>query len=113
MAATGEALKPSELTVLSWGDHLYRPCVDSGRRAGNFCETLLQAGHARWQGGSCLAEVSFPSGDEEGGWSCSQRTPLCTACEKKHGACHGCRKVPWCRPFAFGARQPAAGDGQL
>ena len=28
MAATGEELKPLELTVLSWGDHLYRPCVD-------------------------------------------------------------------------------------
>ena len=76
-------------------DTLCRPCVDCGRRTGNFCETLRQAGHAYWQGGICLAETWIPTER----WAEGQRTPLCTPCEEKLGACRFCRGVQGCTPF--------------
>ena len=105
--------RSSQLTVLATGDNLCRPCADCGLRTGNFCETLLQVGHSHWQGGVCLAEKAFPAGDEEGGWSPGQRTPLCIACETLHGACHVCRRIPWCRPFASGSRPAIPGRDHL
>ena len=56
----GGAPNAEPLYVLAVGDGLIRPCVDCGRQTGNFCETLLQAGHAFWQGGVCLAADWMP-----------------------------------------------------
>jgi len=35
-----------------------------------------------------------------------QRTPLCTHCERQHGACHFCRRVHSCTPPAHTGTQP-------
>ena len=90
----------ASMNVLASGDAttLYRPCADCGRRTGNFCETMIQQGAALWQGGVCMACDRMP--DEQ--WAAGQRTPLCRKCEDHAGACHYCRTVPWCRPFATG-----------
>ena len=40
---------------------LCRPCVDCGRKTGNYCETMLQKGHVAPQGGVCLATAWIPS----------------------------------------------------
>ena len=81
-----EACQHVRMEVLAIGGEalLMRPCVDCGRRTGNFCETPAQAGHTGWEGGICLAAKHIPS--EE--WAPGQRTPLCSACERIHGACH-------------------------
>ena len=76
------------------------PCVDCGLKTGNYCETLLQTGEALWQGGTCLARLRVPSEY----WEEFQRTPLCTKCENKYGACHFCRGTSLCQPFPRGAR---------
>ena len=91
-----EACQHGRMEVLATGDEalLVRPCVDCGRRTGNFCETPAQAGHTGWEGGICLAAKHIPS--EE--WAPGQRTPLCSACEHIHGACHVCRRVSMCTP---------------
>eukprot|EP00969_Alexandrium_andersonii_P017007 744799-Alexandrium_andersonii.AAC.1 len=88
---------------MAWGSQemLCRPCVDCGLETGNFCETMSQAGHSHWQGGSCLAVRRVP--DEV--WAPGQRAPLRTYCEALYGACHFCRGVTWRRP------QPGAGYG--
>ena len=75
-------------------DELLRPCVDCGLRTGNFCETTKQQGLPAWQGGVCLAITWVPSEK----WAANQRTPLCTHCERRLGACHFCRKTHWCTP---------------
>ena len=92
--------KEEAMLVLSAGtpDMLLRPCSDCGRRTGNFCETRLQKDKQRWQGGVCLAAVTVPSEV----WAKDQRTPLCTSCEEKHGACRFCRGVIGCAPFPRG-----------
>jgi hypothetical protein len=81
----------ADLIVFTTGsrDQLYRPCVDCGKKTGNYCETLLQVGKSLWQGGVCLADENVPSEN----WAPHQRTPLCTDCERVHGACHFCRGV--------------------
>ena len=89
------------LQVLSWTDGP-RPCVDCGRVTGNFCETLLQMGHALWQGGVCLAANRIPSEP----WAEDQRTPLCTSCERRHGACRFCRGVYGCTPPSHRRQDP-------
>ena len=93
--AKGEAM-----LVLSAGtpDMLLRPCSDCGLRTGNFCETRRQKNNERWQGGVCLAAVTVPSEK----WAKDQRTPLCTSCEEKYGACRFCRGVIGCAPFPRG-----------
>ena len=93
------------LHVLAFGDDLIRPCVDCGRKTGNFCETMMQKGHAFWQGGVCLAADWVPSE----AWAEGQRTPLCTSCEARNGACRFCRRVPACTPPAWGRAGPSSG----
>ena len=58
-----EACQHGRMEVLATGDEalLVRPCVDCGRRTGNFCETPAQAGHTGWEGGICLAAKHIPS----------------------------------------------------
>ena len=73
---------------------LHRPCVDCGRRTGNFCETMQQKGHSLWQGYSCFAAERLPNET----WALNQRTPLCTTCEAAMGACHFCRGQLWATP---------------
>jgi hypothetical protein len=79
-----------ELVVEAFGDEkfLFRPCVDCGLMTGNYCETMRQLGHELWQGGVCLAEDRIPNEK----WASGQSTPLCSLCERKHGACHFCRQ---------------------
>ena len=103
----GGAPNAEPLYVLAVGDGLIRPCVDCGRQTGNFCETLLQAGHAYWQGGVCLAADWMPQ--EE--WADGQRTPLCTSCEERYGACRFCRGVQTCTPPSWGRAGPAPEAG--
>ena len=76
----------STLEVLASGpvDVLVRPCVDCGKRTGRYCDT-------------CMAEERMP----EEVWCKGQRTPLCSRCDWDKKACHYCRNVPWCRPFAW------------
>ena len=69
--------------LAAWGSwrnfgHMIRPCVDCGRRTGSFCD----AGDV--VAGVCRLALPWPSA-----------TPLCTACDAKHGKCHLCRRVPW------------------
>ena len=97
-AATVEELHVLS-TISTSGAHeqsLSRPCVDCGLCTGNFCETLLQQGKERWQGGVCYAENRVPTER----WAPEQRTPLCTHCERKWGVCHFCRGQMWCVPPA-------------
>ena len=75
---------------------LARPCVDCGLITSNYCETVRQIGHAHWQGGICLAAIHVPAER----WVLGQRTPLCTFCEKRFGACRFCRGVKGCTPEA-------------
>ena len=73
--------------VLAAGDEatLVRPCVDCGLHTGNFCDGVEAP---------CLAAVRVP----EEHWVEGQATPLCSKCDRKHGACHFCRRVPRCCP---------------
>ena len=87
-------------------DQLLQPCVDCGRVTGNFCETTLQQGHALWQGGSCFVADHVRGSD----WAPNQRTPLCTECEERHGACRFCRKVHSCTPPAHRRKRQLIGD---
>ena len=66
-------------------DLLLRHCVDCGLRTGSFCD-------------GCLAVTRFP--DEE--WVRNQHTPLCTACDRRHGMCHFCRGLIWSVPPPHG-----------
>ena len=50
---------------------LYRPCVDCGRRTGNFCEL------------ECQAKDRMPLEF----WNDGQCTPHCTECERRYDYC--------------------------
>ena len=80
-----------DMQVLAWGDEnmLARPCVDCGLKTGCYCDY-------------CRACDRCPK--EE--WADGQMTPLCTNCDKKHGACHFCRRLSWCTPPPFNATKP-------
>ena len=39
-------------------------------------------------------------------WAENQQTPLCTACDRKYGACHFCKKLHWCTPPEHGGSLP-------
>ena len=65
---------------------MHRPCVDCGRRTGNFCDA------------DCCAAGWCPSEQ----WCEGQITPHCNACEKLHGVCHYCRDVQSCTPPSWG-----------
>ena len=56
---------------------LIRPCVDCGRRTGNFCEA------------ECFAADWMPSE----AWADAQITPQCTECETKYVLCHYCQST--------------------
>ena len=72
--------------VLAYGEEsdLLRACVDCGQVTGRFCETLSGDG-------DCMAATWIPSES----WAQGQRTPLCSSCDWRLGACHFCRKVCW------------------
>ena len=53
-----------------------RPCVDCGRRTGNWCDDC---------------EFTVPFG-----------VPFCNECEMKGLKCHRCRGQPWCTPPIHG-----------
>ena len=78
-------------------DELYRPCVDCGKKTGNYCPSPIQLGHGEDQGGECFAEDRVPSEP----WAEDQKTPLCEKCYDNHGSCHFCRQVHSCTPFTW------------
>ena len=73
----------SSLEVFATGSEevLSRPCVDCSLVTGCFCD-------------HCRAADRLP-GEV---WADNQMTPLCTHCDRKHGACHFCRGQIWCVP---------------
>ena len=87
-------------------EELFRPCVDCGRKTGNYCETPIQVGHAEAQGGKCFAKDRVPSEH----WAIGQKTPLCTFCENIHGSCHFCRGVESCTPFPWDPKDKDPGE---
>ena len=88
-AEPGADLKILEVLAFAEASVLYRPCVDCGRRTGNFCEGVLH---------DCLAEDRIPSEH----WAEGQMTPQCTECERKHVVCHFCRGLQWATPPPHG-----------
>ena len=58
-----------------------RHCVDCSLRTGGFCDFCLAQDR-------CPAEV----------WGDTQRTPLCSKCDRLYNACHFCRGKAWCAP---------------
>ena len=86
--------KSADLVVYAHGstEQLYRPCVDCGRRTGNFCEN------------DCLARRWLP--DQE--WAKGQITPQCTDCELKFTYCHFCRGVHMVTPPTWGSKISSA-----
>ena len=71
--------------VFAYGDDpavFERLCVDCGRYTHSFCER------------ECPAALRIPSEY----WEPGQRTPHCTACERRYIFCHYCRGVEWCTP---------------
>ena len=76
-------IRAEDIEVLAMGDRevLVRPCVDCGLMTGCFCD-------------HCEAASRLPHET----WAEGQMTPLCTQCERRHGACHFCRKQHWCVP---------------
>ena len=67
---------------------LCRPCVDCGLYTGCYCD-----GNDR---GECFAADRVPQEH----WANNQRTPLCTACDRRLGMCHFCRGQLWAVPPA-------------
>ena len=69
------------IQVLAVGDEsmLLRACVDCSLITGRFCD-------------GCCAADRIPSEQ----WADNQMTPLCSRCDNEHGACHFCRRAPWC-----------------
>ena len=59
-------------------DMLVRPCVDCGKRTGNFCD------------GDCDPKILLP----KEAWAPGQATPLCSQCEAEKQFCHYCREEP-------------------
>ena len=82
----GGAVRDGGMEVLAYGEEsdLLRACVDCGQVTGRFCETLSGDG-------DCMAATWIPSES----WAQGQRTPLCSSCDWRLGACHFCRKVCW------------------
>ena len=94
---------PRALRVMASGsvEMLCRGCVDCGTKTGCFCD---------W----CLASSRIPT--EE--WEEGQRTPLCTACDRRWSCCHFCRGQHWCTPPVRGeedrsGQDSAQVDGQV
>ena len=78
-----------EVYAFGTPNELCRPCIDCGRYTGSFCDGV---------GRDCMAAERIPSET----WVSGQATPLCSLCDVQKGACHMCRGVHLCRPFAFG-----------
>ena len=76
---------------------LVRPCCDCGMWTGGFCEN------------ECFATQHIPSEL----WELNQRTPHCSNCWRRYGACHFCRGVHHCRPCAWGYRELALPEACL
>ncbi|OLP89578.1 hypothetical protein AK812_SmicGene28942 [Symbiodinium microadriaticum] len=74
-------------------EELCRPCVDCGLYTGCYCDGN------DW--GDCFAADRLPRER----WANNQRTPLCTACDRRFGMCHFCRGQLWACPPAH--RDPA------
>ena len=70
-----------EALALGSEEGLTRPCVDCGLVTGCYCD-------------HCRAADRLP----QEVWGDNQMTPLCSQCERKHGACHFCRRQHWCTP---------------
>lgn len=83
------------LTVIPSGDDsdFARPCVDCGYMTGNFCDGGITVEYDK-----CFAAKRIPS---ERWSSPSQRTPLCSLCEKRLKFCRFCRLIPSCTPPAW------------
>ena len=75
--------------ALAYGEEsdLLRAYADCGQVTGRFCETLSGDG-------DCMAATWIPNES----WAQGQRTPLCSSCDWRFGACHFCRKVCWATP---------------
>ena len=92
-----------------------RPCLECGLYTGGYCETLAQAKagpKGTWQGGTCFAAEVYPwrkGMDAKEKWTAGQRTPLCTSCEIRYGACRACRGVSGCTPPYKGSPIPVPG----
>ena len=95
MAWTPGGFEGSAVLAEGSESELYRPCTTCGVWTGNFCETPLQQGKGLWQGGVCLAAVHIPTER----WAPGQRTPLCSKCEARDGACRYCLRISGCTPF--------------
>jgi hypothetical protein len=85
----GGAVRDGGMEVLAYGEEsdLLRACADCGQVTGRFCETLSGDG-------DCMAATWIPNES----WAQGQRTPLCSSCDWRLGACHFCRKVCWATP---------------
>ena len=83
----GGAVRDGGMEVLAYGEEsdLLRACADYGQVTGRFCEM---------PGRDCMAVMWIPSEC----WLQGQRTPLCSSCDWRLGACHFCRKVCWATP---------------
>ena len=83
-ALTDAASGAVTMHVYAAGDPeiLCRPCVDCGRRTGNYCDA------------ECSAASWIPSEV----WAEGQITPQCTECELNYIVCHYCRGVRMCSP---------------
>ena len=87
------------LDILTFGEEggppLTRPCVDCGLITGNYCDGD-ELGRFQTNGFACLGEIRLPHGDAvHRAWNEGQRTPLCSFCDRKRGACHFCLKTTW------------------
>ena len=83
---------PMAFRVFAYGEDptvFDRPCVDCGRYTGSFCER------------ECLAALRVPREY----WEPGQRTPHCTACERRYVFCHFCRGASWCTPPGWRPRR--------
>ena len=81
---------PVALEALAVGtqEELCRPCVDCGLYTGCYCDGI------DW--GECFAADRLPREH----WANNQRTPLCTACDRRFNMCHFCRGLLWAVPPA-------------
>ena len=82
-----------EALAVGTQEELCRPCVDCGLYTGCYCDGN------DW--GDCFAADRLPRER----WANNQRTPLCTACDRRFGMCHFCRGQLWACPPAH--RDPA------